>query len=467
MSISLKQAELFQEQSLEYSYREILQAKDWVLVPLTLLIVYFILRRIKVQLSSELKPYLIPAYFFRLFGLALFLFHHLVIYTGGVDSITYYWSARQLNILRKLDFDTYYRIMVSAAGRYTEADFNIELSKFIFSAQESIPIKVTSLINLCTGESYIVTSLIIGLFAFGGCWKMFQVFQEDYPEYRKGLAITCLFVPSVVFWTSVISKEIFCFGAMGYFFFAFYAIVFKGKRNLWLFLLLVINAYLLFQIKVYILLSFVPITVLFIVNKFSKHLKEPLLRYFATPVLILLLGYLLFSGYGNLGDSLQGYSMDLLLENAKTTYIYLTQEGFAESRYTLGEFDPSLQGLLALGPAGINVTLFRPYFWEANKAITLLASAESFITFLFTLWVIAKTGLLKTFKILFTDHMVYSSILFAIVFAMMVGITSGNFGTLMRYKIPMMPFYYSALWIIYMKGRIKPVQPVAEKPAND
>jgi hypothetical protein len=143
--------------------------------------------------------------------------------------------------------------------------------------------------------------------------------------------------------------------------------------------------------------------------------------------------------------------MDTILESARTTYVYLTMEGFAESRYSLGEFEPSINGVLKLAPAGMNVTLFRPYFWEANKPITLIASMESLLTLLVTLYVIFKTGIMRTLKSILTNPVILFCVIFSMVFALSVGITSGNFGTLMRYKIPMMPFYFTALVLIYYR----------------
>jgi hypothetical protein len=39
-------------------------------------------------------------------------------------------------------------------------------------------------------------------------------------------------------------------------------------------------------------------------------------------------------------------------------------------------------------------------------------------------------------------------LVFAISFSFGVGVNSYNFGTLVRYKIPMMPFYVSGLYIL-------------------
>jgi hypothetical protein len=45
--------------------------------------------------------------------------------------------------------------------------------------------------------------------------------------------------------------------------------------------------------------------------------------------------------------------------------------------------------------------------------------------------------------------------LFAMLFALFVGATTLNFGTLCRYKIPCMPFYVIALLLIWDSSRKK------------
>jgi hypothetical protein len=59
-------------------------------------------------------------------------------------------------------------------------------------------------------------------------------------------------------------------------------------------------------------------------------------------------------------------------------------------------------------------------------------------------------------------------LVFSIIFAFSVGFTSYNFGTLVRYKIPLMPFYYIALFILSDKDKttvfVKKPTPVKKKP---
>ena len=51
------------------------------------------------------------------------------------------------------------------------------------------------------------------------------------------------------------------------------------------------------------------------------------------------------------------------------------------------------------------------------------------------------------------DPYLLPALVFTITFAAAVGMTSGNFGTLARYRIPMLPFYTSVLFIIWEKHK--------------
>ncbi|MBL0145287.1 MAG: hypothetical protein IPP48_05575 [Chitinophagaceae bacterium] len=51
------------------------------------------------------------------------------------------------------------------------------------------------------------------------------------------------------------------------------------------------------------------------------------------------------------------------------------------------------------------------------------------------------------------DPTVIYCLLFSLLFALFVGVTTSNFGSLVRYKIPCMPFYVIAMYIIYDRGQ--------------
>jgi hypothetical protein len=143
------------------------------------------------------------------------------------------------------------------------------------------------------------------------------------------------------------------------------------------------------------------------------------------------------------------YSLDKVAKTAAETRGWIAySSGDEGSAYDLGEFDPSLVGMLTKFPQAVVVTLFRPFIWESKKIIVLLSGLEALLFLYFTLKVIVKRKT-KIFSMVIKDPNLSFCLVFSIIFAFAVGISSYNFGALSRYKIPCMPFYAASLIILY------------------
>ena len=108
--------------------------------------------------------------------------------------------------------------------------------------------------------------------------------------------------------------------------------------------------------------------------------------------------------------------------------------------------------MLILFPAAVNVTFFRPYPWESKKLIVLFSAIESFFLLFLTIKIILTVGIVKMWQTIASDPTIQFCLVFSIIFAFAVGISSYNFGTLSRYKIPCIPFYAFAMVLIYYKN---------------
>jgi hypothetical protein len=170
-----------------------------------------------------------------------------------------------------------------------------------------------------------------------------------------------------------------------------------------------------------------------------------MLRAMLMPFVILIV---VGSGYWavvKIGENDERYSLSRLPETARITAYDI---GFytgknAGSRYSLGEFDGTFTSILMLSPQAVNVALFRPYLWEVKNPLMLLSALESFVILMFTIYVLFVRRQVL-FKMLVNPHVVFC-LVFSITFAFAVGLSTFNFGTLARYKIPLLPFYIMAL----------------------
>ena len=192
-------------------------------------------------------------------------------------------------------------------------------------------------------------------------------------------------------------------------------------------------------------------------------------KYFVTKALIFV-AILIIGVFGvyiltdKLKEEMGGLALDKLTESVKTTQDnFLNISDQAESSFSLGvTFDGSTSSMVKIAPAAITATLFRPYLWESKKISTLLSSMESLVLMLFTIYVFFKAGPFRFAGGIIKDPMILYCFCFSILFALFVGATTLNFGTLVRYKIPCMPFYIIALILIAERIKLKETEPVTE-----
>ena len=124
--------------------------------------------------------------------------------------------------------------------------------------------------------------------------------------------------------------------------------------------------------------------------------------------------------------------------------------------YDLGEFDPSIWGMIKKFPQAVVVTLFRPFPWEARKLIIMLSALEALAFVYFTIKAFTKAGFLRTIKLINKDPNLLFFLIFSLIFAFAVGISSYNFGALARYKIPCLPFYAALIMILTYHNKLTP-----------
>ena len=199
-------------------------------------------------------------------------------------------------------------------------------------------------------------------------------------------------------------------------------------------------------------MAFLPAALLWGVGLLSYKIKDKRLiivaRYFLYAIAIA--GLILVGGKLQ-GDAFGEYSLENVATKSFQTrdYLYRVSNEQDGSGYTLGDMDPTLTGMLELAPAAVNVTLFRPYPWEARKPIVMLSALEALFFLGFTIAVIFRNNPIRVVQRILADETLQFCLIFTLIFAFAVGISTSNFGSLSRYKIPCMPFYAAFMFILF------------------
>ncbi len=432
---------------------------DIILFPLYVYIFYlvFAFRRRKIR-DPLLKQYQKNGFWIKIIcTIAITIFN---VYLSPGDSTSLYYPEG-LNIFRLILKDPENIRWLFLPGDDFDRNLVADLGNTGYFRSEAnfFVIRLVAIFCFVSFGSYSVIQLFFSLIAFTGIWKLFKFFYEIYPHLHKKLAIAILYLPTLAFWSSGVLKDPICMGMLGWMTYALYAAYHKNISLVRNTVIALIAALILSIVKPYILFAYVPFFILFLILKKIHIISNPLVKL----ITIMFIGAISVGGFILVSERLQEEMGNFALEKL-TESIQSQQKNFinmadrAESSFSLGvEYDGSLGSLVKLAPAAINATLFRPYLWESKKLSTLLSSLESLTLMLLTLFVLFKVGPFTFFKTIFKDPMVMFCFFFSVLFALFIGATTLNFGTLVRYKIPCMPFFVIALLLIYERKNLRKI----------
>jgi len=149
-----------------------------------------------------------------------------------------------------------------------------------------------------------------------------------------------------------------------------------------------------------------------------------------------------------LGSSFGRFSPDQLIERALITQLDLKSDYYYGNSFNIGTIDNSFSGILSVAHKALIAGLFRPFLFESNNTLMFFSGVENTFFLLMTIKLLWRVKILGIFRFFFKNHFLTFSLLFSLFFAFSVGLSTSNFGSLVRYKIPAVPFFIASLFII-------------------
>ncbi len=396
-----------------------------------------------------LKKYHRQAFWIKVFG--SFAFSIFVIYLSPGDTTGLYYPEG-INIAKLIIKDpSNIKLILNSGADFDQSLLNEMGNAGYFNEESNFMVtRLVTIFSFFTFGKFMAINLVFSMISFTGTWRLFRFFYEQYPHMHKQFAIAILYLPTFVFWSSGILKDPICTGALGWITYSLYSIFYTKNNLIKNIILVLLFGYLLTALKIYILVAYLPFFILFLILKNVNLVKNPAVK------ALLIIGFILGSvlGFVKITSSIQGalssYASKGITQSIKNYQTnYENQAEFVQSNFSLGvEFDGSVVSLARMAPAAIVATLFRPFIWESKKLSTLLSSLESLALMLFTLYVFRKVGIIRFLKTVVKNPIVLYCFFYSVLFALFVGATTLNFGTLVRYKIPGIPFYLISLFFV-------------------
>ncbi len=421
---------------------------DMLLLPVYAALIYFIALQIKNRNSNDVlyQRYFMQGLNYKMFGSLGFAFIYLFYYKGG-DSINYFLAAKPLYNLALTQPAKYWAFVGNSASKYPYecwySCWMVGVDFLLRSNTTLTVIRISSVINLFCFNSYIVDCIVVSFISYLFIFRTFRLFVSIYPALEKEFSVAFLMIPSVIFWASAVGKDVIMFSSIMYFFCCFYELVIFKKNILTNIVKLAITAYVISLIRGFIIITLAPSLILMAAIYYRNVFRSPMVRFLALP---LFLGGGMLASYffiESIGSSMQSYNLENMQKTAEGfkswhTYLGETQGG---SAYSLGDVNYTPAGIIRKAPIALIITLFGPFVWQIRSPVMLMSGIESLVFLYYFVIVFFNARAYRAVGILFRDHIIMFCIPFIIIIGVAIGLTSFNYGALVRYKIPILPFF--------------------------
>lgn len=351
-------------------------------------------------------------------------FIYLNYYDG--DTFVYFHDATKLTFVARTHFVRYVHLLLGAQDPV--------LATLIYSQPRALfMVKLVSLVNLISFDNYWISSAWLSLLSFLASWQLFKTIERLFRNGTTAAAVAFLFFPSVVFWSSGIVKETVASLAI-YLLSAALLRLWFGERLRWRhYLLLVVAIFLLWELKYYDAVVFIPVAVAAFVTHWITG--STLERKFPTHLIFLvILAGLLVVGSQLHPNFYPDRLMNVIVENYN---VYQSYSGPHQSikYYNL---QPDATSLLLNTPWAIVSGFFRPFLFEAGNGFQTMAAAENLVTLVLCISFIVAPIRHPAPK---NKLLGLSTLTYCILLCALLALSTPNFGTLVRYRVGFLPFF--------------------------
>ncbi len=418
---------------------------DFLLAPIYLAIIYFLAARTRSKHNHDpvYARYYLKGLNYKIIGVFSFTFIYLFYYGGG-DTISYFKAIKPVGALLYKNPSAFFAFCLDPNAPYpAECMYEAAQKSVIYMLRGSptlTTIRIGGLLSIISLNSFFPLSIIFCYIGYLFEWRLFRLLCNVYPSLTDQLSLPFLMIPSVLFWGSGIGKDAIMFGSIMFFVYCFYNLAILKRQIIKYLLLLVFTGFLISLIRGFILFTLLPCCLLMGVTYYQSNIRSSALRFLIAPALIagaVVASYLIIN---TLGSSVESYSIESLQQKAEGFRSWHTTQGGSTYSIGEGEMDFSAGGIAKQAPVALITCLYGPFIWQVRNPVMLISAIESLYLLYLSLRLFFNKRIYAFFRVLLSDHWVVFCLPFVFVLAIAIGLTSFNYGALVRYRIPVLPF---------------------------
>ncbi len=377
--------------------------------------------------SLPLKKHFFPA-------LAIKIFAGLVIgwlywtYYGHGDTIVYYQESLKAHEAINQKEDLLDFVVKGTIPEYAEGIICCERQP-----RTRFMIRIVTGLGWAFGPGYYWIATWFSLFSFLGMWLVANRIAIGFPKLKLAALIGFLYFPSVVMWSSGLTKESLAMGSLSL---AIWALInLPGerptRRGIFHGLVFILSFILLWKVKYFYAGLFAGLLPgLFITSIALK--KQWLPKKFQM---------LIWAGITILTFVVVNFSHINFRFDRVSEVIMLNHDGLVEMSRPdniihYKDLDGSFSALVTNTPKAVFSGLFRPLPWEGGNMLKLASGIENLLLMLMVL-----AALFSLRKTRIEQQVLFWTVLtYIVLLAWIIAFTTPNLGTLVRYKVGFLPF---------------------------
>lgn len=387
----------------------------------------------------------------RLFSALAFGLIYDFYYLREADTFYYFWNASRLSDLLWKDPGVFLKVMV---GNVTPEDVYSIVRQGYYPVLHDKQIyflhRLLAPFVLLGLKNYYLSALVLGLVLYFINWRVFMFFYEMYQQRVWSIAFAVLLLPSALFWSSGLLKDSFTYSFSLLFFVFFYNIFMNYQFRLHYILYMIVSGYVVLNLKPYVLLALVISLAAWIAIAYMKNIRNAVVRLVVTPIFVIVGLAVGSAGIYVISHTAGGHFRDAesMLQKAVISYEDLKQEYYQGASFDLGEYEPTIGGALSKAPLALNAALFRPYLWEARSITMLFSGIENTVLLMLFVYLLVAGRMYIIRRVIESPFYMFC-VFYSGVLGVIVGLSTSNFGALVRFKIPLLPFFVMLLLFLY------------------
>ena len=399
--------------------------------------------------NKETFKLFIPSFSAKIAAALLFCAIYLLYYQGG-DTVAYWEGAQTLHRLFEYDIWLWLQEMIKTPEMSRMGEFFNFYTGYppgwIYREPESFFVsKFTFFLSIITFKSYLASSMIMAFLLTLSSWFFYRTILLLNLHSWRLAGLISLFIPTVLFWCGGISKDSIVLIAILLFVACSIRLFLLKEPHFTLWLGWFVAIFIIFQIRLYVLVAFAPSILMAYSAYLSRKNSESSFKrrsiqvgFFLMSLSILLVYYFAAGG----AESVQKVFDEIII----TQQDFANNPIYGTNKYDLGLSGFSIPDILRATPMAIITALYRPFPWEVNNILLLFNGLEN-VLLLYLTWRFVRNGFINKCQRILSNEFLIFSLMFILIMGFSIGFTSGLFGVLVRFKSIILPFFLLLLTV--------------------